>query len=156
MEAFILSTVLQMVIILGFFVLLLIAVGFSMLYFSRCQELKLIYAILNIVSLILLLVYVFFLYKQSSPIACSIIDSILSDMRNPQLIPTYVFCLIGWIYLALSSCSMLSITILIPALFAKVLGVIFFSFLFLVEKIYSIVHKFIHWLRNLFNLSKDK
>ncbi len=145
------STELQMVIIFGFFILLLMIFGFSMLYFSRCQELKLLYAVLNIVSVILLLVYVVFLYKQSSPIICSIIDYMLKDIRNSNLIYLNIFYLLSFICLVSFTSPLIIIDVVIVDLLAKVLGVIFFGFLSLVEKVYSIVHKFIHWLRNLFN-----
>ena len=150
------STELQIVIVFGFFILLLMIVGFYMICFSQRIELKLLYAVLNIVSLVLLLVYIYILYKQSSPIICSIIDSILKAIRDSNFIYLNIFCMFSFIFFASYTSPMLSIIILITCLFAKILGAIFFVFLSFIEKVYSLVYKFIHWLRNLFKLSKDK
>lgn len=151
------STELQIVIVFGFFILLLMAAGFYIIWFPKCGELKLLYAVLNIVSLISLLVYVFFLYKQSSPIICGIIDSALKYIQNSNLLYLNVFSMFFvFILFAFSTSPMIVIHKIISYVLFNILGAIFFVFLSFIEKVYSLVHKFIHWLRNLFKLSKDK
>ena len=152
MEVFLLSAELQIVIVFGFFILLLMAAGFYIIRFPRRGELKLLYAILNIVSLISLLVYVFFLYKQSSPIICGIIDYASKYIQDPTSLYLDIILIFSFVFLTLCSSPMMVIMVIIT----DILMEIFFGFLLFIDEVYIIVHKFIHWLRNLFNLSKDK
>ena len=146
------SIELQMVIVFGFFILLLMIICFYMIRFPKCVELKLLYVVLNIVSLLSLLVYIFFLYKQSSPIICGIIDYVLKAIQDLNFIHVSIFYMFSFIFFALCSSPMIIIVVII----CSVLNAILFGFLFLVDEVYDLVHKFIHWLRNLFNSSKNK
>ncbi len=152
MEVFLLSTELQMVIVFGFFILLLMVAGFYIIRFPRRGELKLLYAILNIVSLISLLVYVFFLYKQSSPIICGIIDYALKAIQDPTSLYLDIILIFSFVFLTLCSSPMMIIMVIITDIYMEII----IRFQLFIDEVYDLIRKFIHCLRNLFKLRKDK
>ena len=128
---FILSIDTQMIIVFGIcsiFPVVTVLIALPRFYWTR--ELKLIYAISNIISLIFFSVYIAFLYRKSSPIICSVIDVMLNETSGP--IDIFI-SLIG--------------TALCFALFA----LYFYRILLFISDIFykfiKLLCKFIHWLR---------
>ena len=110
----------QIVIIFGLYTIFPVAVLLATLpFFAWTRELKLIYAVSNIISLIFFLVYVTFLYKQSTPVICDIVDAIFGAIHSPQYVYLGIIGLVCFIIFVFFFYFILS---LISWFFAKIIG----------------------------------
>lgn len=89
-----------MVIVFGI-CLLFVVVGLALLIHFHTRKTKLVFAVSNIVSLIFLLVYIYILYRKSSPIVNSIITSLLNPSSSSYIVFYFISFFIFFLLLGL-------------------------------------------------------
>lgn len=122
-----------------------IAAGFKLLVHFHTRKTKLIFAVSNIVSLIFLLIYVYFLYSKSSLIVSTIVTSLL----NSSSISYIVFDFIGFfIFFILIGLFVGPITLLVDYIMYPFLWTLYMFFK-VSYFIIGLCKKFIHCLLSL-------